>query len=107
MRLNKVKKVWGFELQNKFKKRYNIQEMDYRFRDFLQEICDDGLYVEDYPKNKARLRITFPLFILFIAILTIIACFKWFFTGNFNYNEKDWVIRKMLAWNKYCRFGMY
>lgn len=49
MRLNKVKKVWGFELQNKFKKRYNIQEMDYKFRDFLDEICDEGLYVEDYP----------------------------------------------------------
>ena len=107
MRLNKVKKVWGFELQRQFKKRYKIEEMDYRFRDFLDEICDEGLYVEDYPKNKARLRITFPLFIFFIGVLILLACFKWFFTGRFNYNKKDWVTKKMMAWDRYCRFGIF
>lgn len=107
MRLNKVKKVYSFELQNKFKQRYGVQEMDYRFRDFLDEICDRGLYVADYPKNKPRLRITFPLFLIFVLILTIFACFRWLFIGTFNYNEQDWVVRKMLAWNNYCRFGIF
>ena len=55
MLVSKVKQVYSYELQNKFKKRFEVQEMDYRYREFLDEICDNGLYVRDYSKNKAYL----------------------------------------------------
>ena len=106
MIISKVKQVYSYELQNKFKKRFGVQEIDYRYRDFLDEICDDGLYVRDYPKNKAKLRITFLPFLICILLLYVVSLFKYLFTGSFYFSEKNLFIRKMIAWDKYCRFNI-
>lgn len=106
MLISKVKKVYSYELQNKFKKRYGVQEIDYRYRQFFEELCDDGLYVKDYPKNRAKLRITFLPFLFCILILTVVSLFKYLFTGSFSFGEKNFIIRKMIAWDKYCRFNI-
>lgn len=106
MIVSKVKQIYSYELQTKFKKRFGVQEMDYRYREFLDEICDDGLYVRDFPKNKAKLRITFLPFLICILILCVVSLFKYLFTGNYYFGEKNLIIRKMIAWDKYCKFNI-
>ena len=106
MLISKTKQVYSYELQNKFKKRFGVQEMDYRYRQFFEEICDNGLYVKDYPKNKAKLRITFIPFLFCVMGLYVVALFKYLFTGSFQFGEKNLIIRKMIEWDKYCRFNI-
>ena len=106
MIISKVKQVYSYELQNKFKKRFGVQEMDYKYREFLDEICDDGLYVKNFPKNKPKLRITFLPFLICILILYVVSLFKYLFTSSFYFGEKNLIITKMIAWDKYCRFNI-
>ena len=106
MLISKVKKVYNFELQKKFKDKYGIQEMDYRYRDFFEELCDNGLYIRECNDNKTKLRITFIPFLICILILYIIGLFKYLFIGTFSFGENNFVIRKMIAWDKYCRFNI-
>ena len=106
MLISKVKKVYSYELQTKFKKRFGVQEIDYRYRDFLDELCDNGLYVKDYPKNKPKLRITFIPFLFCVIVLYVVAFLKYIFTGTFQFGEKNLIIRKMIDWDKYCRFNI-
>jgi len=106
MIISKTKKVYSFELENEYKKRFDAIEMDWRFRTFLSEICEDGLYRKEYNKNKPKLRFTFPVYFLCIILLHIFACFKWLFTGCFSLDEKNWAVKKMIQWDKYCRFNL-
>lgn len=106
MIISKVKQVYSYELQNKFKKRFGVQEMDYRYREFLDELCDDGLYVREFPKDKPKLRITFLPFLICLLILYVVSLFKYLFTGSFYFGEKNLIITKMIAWDKYCRFNI-
>ena len=89
MLISKVKQVYSYELQNKFKDLFGVQEIDYKTRLFLDEICDDGLYVRDYPKNKAKLRITFLPFLICILVLYVVSLFKYLFTGSFRFGVKN------------------
>lgn len=105
MLISKVKKVYSYELQNKFEKLYDVK-VDYKTREFLDYLCDNGLYVKDYTKNKAKLRITFLPFLICILILNVVSLFKYLFTGTFSFGERNLIIRKMIAWDKYCRFNI-
>ena len=106
MLISKVKQVYSYELQTKFKKRFGVQEIDYRYREFFDELCDDGLYVRDYLKNKPKLRITFIPFLFCVIVLYVVAFLKYIFTGTFQFGEKNLIIRKMIDWDKYCRFNI-
>jgi len=107
MIISKTKKVYSFELQNRFRKRFDITEIDWRTREFFEELCHDGLYEYDYSKkNKPKLRLTFPLYFICIILLHIFACFKWLFTGSLSLDEKNWAVKKMIQWDKYCRFNL-
>jgi len=106
MLISKVKQVYSYELQTKFKKRFGVQEIDYRYREFFDDICDDGLYVRDYLKNKPKLRITFIPFLFCVIVLYVVAFLKYIFTGTFYFGEKNLIIRKMIDWDKYCRFNI-
>jgi hypothetical protein len=107
MRITKVKKVWSHQLQQKLKKDYLQSEvLDYRIRKFFDDICDDGLYEFDYPKNKPKLRITFLPFLFFVFIITIVGCIKWLICGSNVFASESFIIKKMIAWDRYCRFGI-
>ena len=106
MLVSKVKQVYSYELQTKFKKRFGVQEIDYRYREFFDDICDNGLYVRDYLKNKPKLRITFIPFLFCVIVLYVVAFLKYLFTGTFYFGEKNLIIRKMIDWDKYCRFNI-
>ena len=106
MRLNKVKKLYSYELEQKFKKRFKVEALDWRYRQFFDELCDSGLYVQDFPKNKPRLRLTFPLYLICILFFHLFAAIKWMFTGSYTFNEKSFPVKQMIAWDRYCRFNI-
>lgn len=109
MKTNKLKKLYQFELEQKYKKSFDLganTALDYRLRNFFEELCYDGLYQYDYTEIKTRLRITFPFFILIILLASIISCFKWLFTGSYILNNKSWFVRNMVKWDKYCGFNI-
>ena len=109
MKTNKIKKLYSFELQRKYRKALGLEPiatLDYRLTNFFDELCDDGLYQYDYSKRETKLRITFPLFFLVILGANIFSCFKWLFTGSFRFSNKSWFVRNMVAWDKYCGFNI-
>jgi hypothetical protein len=107
MKISQVKKTYSFELQQKLKKEYlKADELDYRIRNFFDDICDDGIYTRYYPKNKPKWRITFIPFLLFVIIITLSGWIKWFFTGSAVFDSKSFVVKKMIAWDRYCRFDI-
>ena len=106
MLVSKVKKVYSHELEKKFEKEWGEKIKDYKIQQFLADICDSGLYVKDYPENKPRLRITFIPFLFCVMVLYVVAFLKYIFTGSFQFGEKNLIIRKMIAWDKYCRFNI-
>ena len=110
MKTNKLKKIYSFELQRKYKKHLGLEptaELDYRLRNFFEELCEGrGIYEYDYTKRETKLRITFPLFFLVILVANIFSCFKWLFTGSFRFNNKSWFVRNMVKWDKYCGFNI-
>ena len=106
MKISKLKKVYAFELQNRYKEIYKLDEIDYRLRQFLEDICEEGLYERDNTKRKARLTITFPLFLLCVFLMTVFSCIKWLFTGNIYLNNRWWAVKKLVEWDRYCNFNI-
>ena len=109
MKTNKIKKLYNFDLQNKYKDKIHLDRnatLDYKLREFFEELCDDGLYQYDYSERPSKLRITFPLFLLAIVLLNVVSIFKWLFTGSSRFNNKSWVISRMIKWDKYCGFNL-
>lgn len=104
MKISKLKKVHAFELKQQFKQKHGVDIMDYKFSQFIDDLCDDGIYEYDYSETKSKLRITFILFCICCILLFIFSSIKWLFTGSFYYSTDQWVIKKMIAWDKYCRF---
>lgn len=103
MKITKIKKVYYYELLNKYREKHG--EMDYRVRNFLEDLCDSGLYKYDYSNSTpSKWRITFPLFITVIGLSFIYGCFKWLFTGNNLFSEKSTFVKFMVKWDKYCGF---
>jgi hypothetical protein len=97
--LKKIEYSTGSQFVEDFKKTYYWQKLSGAF-------LDEDFYVRDYPKNKPKLRITFLPFLFCILILYIVSLFKYLFTGSFRFGEKSLIIRKMIAWDKYCRFNV-
>jgi hypothetical protein len=109
MKTTKIKKLYQFELERLYKQHFDLGvngTLDYRLRNFFEELCDDGLYKYDYSKRESKLRITFPLFILVILLTMIYSCFKWLFTGSIRLDNKSWFTRQMVKWDKYCGFNI-
>lgn len=107
MKISQVKKVYSYELQQRLNNDFlSGGEIDYRIRNFLEDICDDGIYKREYLKNKPKLRITFLPFILCVFILLIIGAIKWIFTGSAIFNSDNLVTKSMIKWDKYCRFNI-
>ena len=97
--LKKIEYSTGKQFVEDFKKTYYWQKLS-------TAIFDEDFYVRDYPKNKPKLRITFLPFLICILILYVVSLFKYLFTGTFQFSEKNLIIRKMIAWDKYCRFNI-
>ena len=97
--LNEIEYSTGKQFVEDFKKTYYWQKLS-------TAIFDEDFYVRDYPENKPKLRITFLPFLICILILYVVSLFKYLFTGTFQFGEKNLIIRKMIAWDKYCRFNI-
>lgn len=97
--LEKIKYTTGNQFVEDFKKTYYWEKI-------REAISDNSFYIREHPKNKAKLRITFLPFLICILILNVISLFKYLFTGTFQFSEKNLIIRKMIAWDKYCRFNI-
>jgi hypothetical protein len=97
--LEKIKYSAGRQFVEDFKKTYYWQQLS-------TAIFEEDFYVRDYPKNKPKLRITFLPFLICILILNVVSLFKYLFTGSFRFSEKNLILRKMIAWDKYCRFNI-
>jgi len=69
-------------------------------------IFEEDFYIRDYPKNKPRLRLTFPLYLICILFFHLFAAIKWMFTGSYIFNEKSFSVKQMIAWDRYCRFNI-
>lgn len=105
MKISNLKKINHYDLKKKLKDEYlKGGEINHRVDQFLIDICDNGLYSVSYNKNKPRLRITFPLFLCAIILVFITGCFKWLLTGTMYFDVKNYFIKKIIAWDKYCRF---
>lgn len=97
--LNEIEYSTGKQFVEDFKKTYYWGELS-------TAIFEKNFYVKDYPKNKPKLRITFLPFLICILILYVVSLFKYLFTGSFQFGEKNLIIRKMIAWDRYCRFNI-
>lgn len=97
--LKKIEYSTGKQFVEDFKKTYYWEKLS-------RAIYEENFYVRDYPKNKAKLRITFLPFLTCILILYVISLFKYLFTGTFYFAEKSLIIRKMIACDKYCKFNI-
>lgn len=106
MKITKIKKVYSYKLQSKLKEALITKELDYRTRQFFDDICDEGIYKYDYTETIPKLRITFPFFLLIILFANIFATIKWLFTGNVRFSEKWWFTKSMVKWDKYCGFNI-
>jgi hypothetical protein len=111
MLISKVKKVYPQEFLEKIK--YSAENQfidDFKKTYYLQQlstaIFEEDFYVRDYPKNKPKLRITFLPFLFCVLILYIVAFLKYILTGTFQFGEKNLILRKMIAWDKHCRFNI-
>lgn len=106
MKVTKIKKVYSYEVKSKLKEELGVQELDYRVRQFIENLCDDGLYMYDYSKVIPKLRITFPFFILIILLANVFAAVKWLFTGSIRFSEKSWFTKSMVKWDRFCGFNI-
>lgn len=106
MKVTKIKKVYSYELQSKLKETLGTQELDYRIRRVIEDLCDDGLYIYDYSKTKSKLRITFPFFILVVLLANVFSAVKWLFTGSARFSQKSWFVKTMVKWDRYCVFNI-
>jgi hypothetical protein len=41
-----------------------------------------------------------------VLVLYVVAFLKYILTGTFQFGEKNLILRKMIAWDKYCRFNI-
>ena len=109
MKTTKIKKLYPFDLEKLYKEKSNLKytdTIDYKLRNFFEELCDDGLYKYDYSKRESKLRITFPIFILAVLLANIYSCFQWLFTGSYRFRHDSWFTRQMIKWDKYCGFNI-
>jgi hypothetical protein len=107
MTISKVNRIYSWTLMEKLKKDYlKADVIDYNVRRFLEDLCEEGLYERHYPRNKPKWRITFPFFLLTILIVNIIGAIKWLFVGSARFDEKQPVIKWVIAWDKFCRFNI-
>jgi hypothetical protein len=111
MIISKVKKVYPQEFLEKIKYTTGNQFVeDFKKTHYWQQlstaIFEGNFYVKDYPENKPKLRITFLPFLFCVLILYIVAFLKYILTGTFQFGEKNLILRKMIAWDKYCRFNI-
>lgn len=111
MRLNKVKKLYGDEFLKKIEYSAGTQFVEdfkktYYWQKVRTAIFDEDFYIRDYPKNKPKLRLTFSLYLICILLFHLFAAIKWMFTGSYNYDEKSFFVKKMIVWDRYCRFNI-
>lgn len=107
MKVTRIKKVNYFELAQRYKDKMGMERtatLDYRVRNFLEDLVDDGMYIYDYTKSPGKFRITFPLFIVIVMLGNIYSFIKWVFTADSRISEKSWFIRTLAKWDKYCGF---
>lgn len=97
--LKEVEYQTGKQFVEDFKKTYYWEKLRGVF-------LDKNFYIRDYPENKPKLRITFIPFLICILILYAVSLFKFIFTGSFQFSEKNFIIKKMISWDRYCRFNI-
>lgn len=111
MRLNKVKKLYPQDFLKKIENSIGKQfredfEKTYYWSEIRNIIFDKNFYVQDFNDKKPKLRITFPLFLICLLVFHILGAIKWLFVGTYTYNENNYFVKKMIAWDKYCRFNI-
>lgn len=97
--LEEIEETTGKQFVEDFRKTYYWNKIS-------DALMESNFRIEEDLKEKAKLRITFIPFLICILILYIVALFKYVFTGTFYFNGENFVIRKMVAWDKYCRFNI-
>jgi hypothetical protein len=111
MRLGKVKKIYPSDFLKEIEYSTSKQFVEdfkktYYWEKLSDVIFNNSFYVIDFPKNKAKLRITFPLFLICLLFFNFLASMKWMFTGIYSFGENNYLVKKMIAWNRYCRFNI-
>lgn len=104
MKITNVKQIRQSDLIEKYERMMG-QSPSHDTETFFRWLCEEEvLFVHEDEKPKARLRITFPLFIVCVLLAMIFGAIKWLFTGNAYFNTKSFIIRSMVKWDKFCRF---
>lgn len=111
MKLTKVKKLYPDDFLKKIEYSTGKQFIEdfkktYYWEKIRASVFEEDFYIRDYPKNKPRLRFTFPLYLICILFFHLFAAIKWMFTGSYSYNEKNFFVKRMIAWDRYCRFNI-
>ena len=111
MLVSKVKKLYPTDFLETIENSQGKQFVEdfkktYYWEKIRGTIFEEGFYIEDVPKEKPKLRITFIPFLICILIIFIISLFKFLFTGTFALSNKNLIIKKMIAWDRYCRFNI-
>lgn len=92
-----IKQTQGQQFLEDFKETYYYEKL-------RNVVSENNIYVRDYVKSKPKYRITFPFFLLCVLLINIFAAVKWLFTGSLEIDEKGWIGRKLIAWDKTCNF---
>jgi len=111
MKLTKVKPLYTTDFNNLIEERHGKEFLKdfketYYYNKIADLLYDRDLFIRDFSKRNSRLRVTFPLFWIVVLLLNIFSCLKWLFTGSARFNEKSWVIKKVIQWDKYCGFNI-
>jgi hypothetical protein len=111
MKLTKVKPLYTTDFNRLIENRHGKQFLqDFRNTYYYNKMTDllfeRDIFVRDFSKRNSKLRITFPLFLVIVLLLNIFGCFKWLFTGSARFKEKNWIIKKVIQWDKYCGFNI-
>ncbi len=111
MRISKVRKMYSNEFDKLILNLHGEQFLtDYRntyyYNKLFQVISENNIYIPDYKKPKAKLRITFPLFLFTIMVINIVMCIVWLFSGS-AVMKSNWHLTKlMIRWDRYCNFNI-
>jgi hypothetical protein len=107
MIVTRVRRLRAFQIKNKIKKALEAEVLDYRLNKVIDDLCDEGLFEYDNRKVTPKLRFTFPLFLVCIIVIFIVSCIKWLIAGNSYFDEENLCLKKMIAWDRYCKFNFF
>ena len=104
VKTTKIKELNYYKLAQMYKESVGVEVIDYKVRNFLEELVDLGVYSYDFERPKGKLKITFPLFLILIILGSLYGAVKWIFTANSRLDVNSWFVRSLVKWDKYCGF---